>query len=72
METKELKEVLEEYFRLHFVVLKPEFNKFFVQFLVNNQLQSFYYKWNNYFKKEDNLISISNLIKDKVLLSYIK
>ena len=72
METKELKEILEEYFRLVFVVLKPEFNKFFIQFLINGQLQSFNYKYDNHFDKETNIISISNLIKDKILLSYIR
>lgn len=72
METKELKDILEEYFRLIFVVLKPDFNKFFIQFLVNNQLQSINYKYNNYFSKDENVISISNLIKEKILNSYIK
>lgn len=72
MEIQELKKELENYFRLIFVVLKPEFNQFFIQFFINDQLQSFRYKYNNYFSKEENLISISNLIKDKILLSYIK
>ncbi len=72
MEIQELKNELESYFRLIFVVLKPEFNQFFIQFFINDQLQSFRYKYNNYFSKEENLISITNLIKDKILLSYIK
>lgn len=72
METKELKEILEEYFRLIFVVLKPDFNRFYIQFLINNQLVSFNYKYNNYFSKDENVISITNLIKENILNSYIK
>lgn len=63
METKELKDILEEYFRLIFVVLKPDFNKFFIQFLVNNQLQSINYKYNNYFSKDEIEITFSSFEK---------
>lgn len=72
METNELKEILENYFRLVFVVLKPDFNRFYIQFLINNQLVSFNYKYNNYFSKDENVISITNLIKENILNSYIK
>ena len=72
METKEMKKLLEEYFKLIFVVLKPDFNKYFIQFKVGQEITSINYKWNNYFDKETNLSSICNLIKDKILLSFIR
>ena len=72
METKEIKKLLEEYFKLIFVVLKPDFNKYFIQFKVGQEITSINYKWNNYFDKETNLSSICNQIKDKILLSFIR
>lgn len=72
METKEIKKLLEEYFKLIFVVLKPDFNKYFIQFKVGSEIISFNYKWNNYFDKETNLSSICNQIKDKIILSFIR
>lgn len=72
METKEIKKLLEEYFKLIFVVLKPDFNKYFIQFKVGQEITSINYKWNNYFDKETNLSGICNQIKDKILLSFIR
>lgn len=72
METKEIKKLLEEYFKLTFVVIKPDFNKYFIQFKVGSEIVSFNYKWNNYFDKETNLSSICNQIKDKIILSFIR
>ena len=72
METKEIKKLLEEYFKLIFVVLKPDFNKYFIQFKVGSELSSINYKWNNYFDKETNLSVICNQIKDKIVLSFIR
>lgn len=72
METKEMKKLLEEYFKLIFVVLKPDFNKYFIQFKVGQEITSINYKWNNYFDKETNLSAICNQIKDKIVLSFIR
>ena len=72
VEVKELKQVIEEYFDLIFVVLKPDFNRFKFTTIINKQMVDFDYKWDNHFDKETNLIKITNLIKDKIILSYIK
>lgn len=72
METKEMKKLLEEYFKLIFVIIKPDFNKYFIQFKVGSEIISFNYKWNNYFDKETNLSAICNQIKDKIILSFIR
>lgn len=73
MEVKDLRKVLEEYFDLVFIVIeKPDFNNYFIQFLINQKLVSFNYKWNNYFNKETNLSAICNQIKDKIILSFIR
>lgn len=73
METKELKKVLEEYFDLMFVVIdKPDFNQYFIQFMINKKLESINYKWNNYFDKESNLSAICNQIKAKILEAFIR
>lgn len=72
METKEIKKLLEEYFKLTFVVIKPDFNNYFIQFLVGSEITHFNYKWNNYFDKETNLSTICNQIKDKIVLSFIR
>jgi len=72
METKEIKKLLEEYFKLIFVVLKPDFNKYFIQFKIGSEITSINYKWNNYFDKETNLSRLCNQIKDKILLSFIR
>ena len=72
METKEIKKLLEEYFKLTFVVIKPDFNNYFIQFLAGSEITHFNYKWNNYFDKETNLSAICNQIKDKIVLSFIR
>lgn len=73
METKELKKVLEEYFDLVFVVIdKPDFNQYFIQFMVNHKLPSINYKWDNHFDKESNLSAICNQIKAKILEAFIR
>lgn len=72
MEIKEMKEILENYFRLTFVVLKPDFNNYFIQFMINNQIEHINYKWNNYFDKETNLSTICNQIKESIINSFIR
>ena len=71
METKEMKKLLEEYFKLTFVIIKPDFNRYFIQFNIGSEIAHFNYKWNNYFDKETNLSAICNQIKDKIILSFI-
>ena len=72
METKEIKRLSEEYFKLTFVIIKPDFNRYFIQFNIGSEIVHFNYKWNNYFDKETNLSSICNQIKDKIILSFIR
>lgn len=72
METKEIKRLLEEYFKLTFVIIKPDFNRYFIQFNIGSEIVHFNYKWNNYFDKETNLSAICNQIKDKIILSFIR
>ena len=72
METKEIKRLLEEYFKLTFVIIKPDFNRYFIQFNIGSEIVHFNYKWNNYFDKETNLSAICSQIKDKIILSFIR
>lgn len=72
METNEIKAILEKYFKLIFVVIKPDFNKYFIQYKVGTELIHINYKWNNYFDKETNLSAICNQIKESIVESFIR
>lgn len=73
METNELKEILDEYFNLTFVVFKPDFNLFKIHFRLNDDLiLHINYKWNNHFSKEVNTSAICNQIKETIINSFIR
>lgn len=73
METNELKEILDKYFKLIFVVFKPDFNQYIIHFrLSETNLQHINYKWDNHFDKDTNISAICNQIKETIINSFIR